>query len=90
MTKAFAIVAGLLILGSGHALAEAAGDATQAKKFYLVQNTSTKKCKVAKSEPKNAKLIMIGDTSYPTRKDARAAAKQAGCELRKKKSSDAS
>ena len=43
MTKAFAIVSGLLILGSGNTLAEAAGDATQAKKFYLVQNTSTKK-----------------------------------------------
>jgi hypothetical protein len=90
MSKAYAIVAGVLILASGNALAEDASDGTEAKNFYVVQNTSTKECMVAKSEPKDAKFVTIGDTSYATRKDARAAAKQAGCQLAKKKSSDAS
>ena len=90
MNKPSAIVASLLVLVSGNALAETPSDGTQVKKFYVVQNTSTKKCKVVKSEPKNAKLVMIGDTSHATMKEAKAAAKQAGCSLSKKKSSDAS
>jgi predicted glutamine amidotransferase len=82
MNRFFPILVGLLILAGGPAVAKE-------KAFFLAQDVKTKKCKVVTTKPDGAGLVMIGDSSYSTKKDAKAAAKNAD-ECSKPKKAEAS
>lgn len=81
MNKLFPIVAGLLILAGGPALAKDAKEAKkakdEAKTFFVVQDASTNKCKIVRTQPDGTSLIMVGTSSHPSRDKAQAAAKDA-------------
>jgi hypothetical protein len=77
------IVAGPLILAGGSALAKEAKEAKETKEpkaapaFFVAQDAATKKCKIVRTEPDGASLIMVGTSTYPSRDEAQAAAKDA-------------
>jgi hypothetical protein len=74
------IVAGPLILAGGSTLAKEAKEAKEPKAapaFFVAQDASTKKCKIVRTEPDGASLIMVGTSTYPSRDEAQAAAKDA-------------
>lgn len=68
MNRLFSVFLGLLIVAGAPAVAKE-------KAFFLAQDAKTKKCKVVTTKPDGGSLIMVGASSYPTKKDARAAAK---------------
>jgi len=43
----------------------------------VAQDTTTKKCKMVKKKPYGAALIIIGQSSHPTKEDARSAKRAA-------------
>ena len=51
-----------------------------ASDFYLVQNVTTKRCKVVETQPDGKKWVTFGTTPYPTLEAARAAKRtNTGC-----------
>ena len=62
-----------------------ASAAVAAEEFYVVQNPSTKSCKISNKKDDGTN-IMIGTSSYPTADEAKAAKKAAPeCQEPKKK-----
>jgi hypothetical protein len=50
---------------------------TIASEFYVAHNVSTKKCKVVDVKPDGEKWVMVGNTSYASLSEAKAAKRQA-------------
>jgi len=58
--------------------------------FYLVQEASTKKCRIANTKPDGQAMVMIGSEGYESREKAKAAKKAAAeCQSETRGSSDA-
>jgi hypothetical protein len=43
--------------------------------FYIVQDTSTKRCTIVEQRPTTQTTIVVGDSRYPTRQEAEGAMK---------------
>jgi len=54
-----------------------------AAEYYVVQDPSTKKCKIAKTMPDGQSMIMVGTAPYATKDEAKAA-RTAAAECEKK------
>jgi len=57
-----------------------------AAEYYVAKDTAANKCKIIQTEPDGQGLVMVGDTSYPTKDEAKAARKKAAeCDWPKEK-----
>ena len=58
-------------------LALALTSPASAAEFFVAKDTAANKCKIVETKPDGKTLVMVGESSYPTKEEAKAAKKKA-------------